>query len=74
MVSSTFNEPRRVVSAADLAIQQQFQVYMAARQASAKPATDGYGDFGMSCARCGGTPSGRSVRGFVGRCSCGGAS
>lgn len=29
-----------------------------------------YGSYGLSCARCGGTPDGDSPRGFVGRCNC----
>lgn len=67
------NEVRRPPTAEQQAAAEQYRAWDAARWADHRAArTDDYAPYGMSCARCGGTPNGQSWRGFVGQCACGG--
>lgn len=60
---------RRPLTAGEKAQADAFAAWQARRFAAAPiPASE----YGMSCVRCGGTPSGESHRGFLGRCTCGG--
>lgn len=68
-------EKRRQAIAAEQAARERtanaYRKWDEARRATPARDADGYGSYGMSCARCGGTPSGDSVHGYVGKCSCG---